>query len=620
MKIKILLFVLLVSTAIFPQILDGPYFNGLTGMEDKNGNTHLFYRIYDYADSNDYNFETHNNIWHYDVSKNIDTLFQYDLAYQEAVYTYYSRTNDIKFWDSDPAKYILCGGGGTIDGRGFIKRFDMKNALGMNSFLSVEKIFISGKNDSLLLASCAPWFISKDGGWKWDTLKSYKSMDALVGVQPQKDSVIFFIRNNYLWKSSDLGFHASVVDSSFTPIRNEPVFDADMKHVYFQGINKAGLNALYVSDNEGEPESWKECWHSTYSLQFSVDKSYQGNVYIADGTELILLRDFGKNHTTYKFNPKNFVGLYKKPNSEKLYFAMRYGLFEFEKDSITEIKTLPVPKHLMDLYPLTVGNKWVYDVKYTDNSLITHYGFNVSEVIGDTVMSNGKKYFCISGTTNSPQNSFNYTFERIDSATGLVYRYLSNFEYLIEDLAATQGDIVYPIKSVYSSFNEFKCSPFNITKWNIRTSGLKFSALHGGAEYSLIKYFGLADYVSYIDLPLYSVELKGCRINGIIYGDTAVTAVKSGSNALPTDYSLFQNYPNPFNPVTVIKYALPREARVLLTIYNTLGQKIKELVNEIRPAGLHEVSFDGNGFPSGIYFYRIQAGKFSETKKLILLK
>ncbi len=88
----------------------------------------------------------------------------------------------------------------------------------------------------------------------------------------------------------------------------------------------------------------------------------------------------------------------------------------------------------------------------------------------------------------------------------------------------------------------------------------------------------------------------------------------------PEIFSLSQNYPNPFNPVTKIKFQLPNPNSVRLTVYNVLGREIETLVSEEKPAGIYEVEFDGTGFPSGVYFYRIEAGKYSDTKKLLLLK
>ena len=85
-------------------------------------------------------------------------------------------------------------------------------------------------------------------------------------------------------------------------------------------------------------------------------------------------------------------------------------------------------------------------------------------------------------------------------------------------------------------------------------------------------------------------------------------------------FSLSQNYPNPFNPITTIKYQLPVKGFVSLKIYNSLGQEIETLVNEEKPTGSFQVKFDGTRFPSGVYFYRIETDKFSNTKKFILLK
>ncbi len=89
---------------------------------------------------------------------------------------------------------------------------------------------------------------------------------------------------------------------------------------------------------------------------------------------------------------------------------------------------------------------------------------------------------------------------------------------------------------------------------------------------------------------------------------------------IPTEFSLGQNYPNPFNPVTIISYALPANNFVTLNIYNLLGQQVATLVHEIQGAGWHEVSFDASSLPSGIYMYRIQAGEYSELKKLVVMK
>jgi hypothetical protein len=89
---------------------------------------------------------------------------------------------------------------------------------------------------------------------------------------------------------------------------------------------------------------------------------------------------------------------------------------------------------------------------------------------------------------------------------------------------------------------------------------------------------------------------------------------------LPREFVLEQNYPNPFNPSSVIRFALPHASFVTLTVYNTLGQQVGQLVNEQQQAGYHDVVFRGDGLASGVYFYRIQAGDFIASKKLLFLK
>ena len=88
----------------------------------------------------------------------------------------------------------------------------------------------------------------------------------------------------------------------------------------------------------------------------------------------------------------------------------------------------------------------------------------------------------------------------------------------------------------------------------------------------------------------------------------------------PTSYELSQNFPNPFNPTTVIRYQLPVAGNVQLVIYDLLGREVAVLVNEKKEPGSYEVKFDGSGLSSGVYFYRIQAGDFVQTRRLLLLK
>jgi flagellar hook assembly protein FlgD len=83
---------------------------------------------------------------------------------------------------------------------------------------------------------------------------------------------------------------------------------------------------------------------------------------------------------------------------------------------------------------------------------------------------------------------------------------------------------------------------------------------------------------------------------------------------------LEQNYPNPFNPSTTIKFGLPTDSKVVLEVYNIIGEKVKTLVNKSISAGYHEVEFTGTALPSGIYIYKLATEGFTSTKKFVLMK
>ena len=100
---------------------------------------------------------------------------------------------------------------------------------------------------------------------------------------------------------------------------------------------------------------------------------------------------------------------------------------------------------------------------------------------------------------------------------------------------------------------------------------------------------------------------------------SGATAVQPDENTA-LSFELAQNYPNPFNPTTTISYTLPKSSFVTLKVYNLLGQEVAELVNETQFAGKHSVEFTGTDLPSGLYVYKIAAGNFTQTRKMMLLK
>jgi hypothetical protein len=113
----------------------------------------------------------------------------------------------------------------------------------------------------------------------------------------------------------------------------------------------------------------------------------------------------------------------------------------------------------------------------------------------------------------------------------------------------------------------------------------------------------------------YSYRLKQVDYSGI-YSYSDIIEV----NVELSQFYLSQNYPNPFNPVTKIKYSLLQTGYVTLKVYNTIGEEVVTLVNNIEEAGSHQVGFDASDFNSGVYYYRLESGNFSVTNKMILIK
>jgi hypothetical protein len=114
----------------------------------------------------------------------------------------------------------------------------------------------------------------------------------------------------------------------------------------------------------------------------------------------------------------------------------------------------------------------------------------------------------------------------------------------------------------------------------------------------------------------YSYRLKQIDFNGTFaYSDEVNAEVTS-----PVQFELAQNYPNPFNPSTTIKFSIPQSSNVTLKIFNTLGQEVKTLLNQNMESGVHTINYDASELNSGIYFYRLDAGQFSEVRKMTLIK
>jgi hypothetical protein len=169
------------------------------------------------------------------------------------------------------------------------------------------------------------------------------------------------------------------------------------------------------------------------------------------------------------------------------------------------------------------------------------------------------------------------------------------------------------------------------TDVSVDTTGYIFSASGGGglqaytfadSTFTLVAEIDEFVHVSGVtDVPK-GIVFAACGGEGMYAFDFSgiVVGMEDNFKSTPKNFTLFQNYPNPFNPTTTIEYDLPKASQVKIEIYNLLGKKIKTILDENKDAGNHKFVFNSNNLASGVYFFRIQAGKYSNSKKMILLR
>ena len=173
--------------------------------------------------------------------------------------------------------------------------------------------------------------------------------------------------------------------------------------------------------------------------------------------------------------------------------------------------------------------------------------------------------------------------------------------------AGTKIDLTWQTKTEVNNYG------FEVERTNQNTEWKKIGFVKGSGNSNSPK-----DYI-YVDNISGSGTIK-YRLKQIDSDGNYKYSNEIEIKTTPVEFSLLQNYPNPFNPVTSIEYNLPIESKVTLEVFNILGEKVTELVNEVKPAGSYTVKFDGSRLSSGTYIYRMVAGNFIQIKKLILMK
>jgi len=299
-------------------------------------------------------------------------------------------------------------------------------------------------------------------------------------------------------------------------------------------------------------------------------------------------------------------------------------LFVFLLLQILNYKVYSIDTAAVKYYPLAVGNSWTY----------SHFwypyggGYNYKETVTGTTITNGHFYYIITIRQGISQTT---ELRRIDSVKNMILIYnntnpcpwLQN-EITGDSIGAHIGD-----SSKVACGSIYKMDDTsNITAFGLSRKGKTFEwtdHFEHGEFKRFVKDIGYYSTTSYGPFSNLYINLLGCVINGILYGDTSLTGVNQISSNIPDNFSLSQNYPNPFNPTTNIKFQIAKSSNVKLTIYDVIGKEVEILVDKKLEAGGYQADFDGTNLPSGVYYYQLtvnseQLTKYTETKKMVLIK
>ena len=315
-----------------------------------------------------------------------------------------------------------------------------------------------------------------------------------------------------------------------------------------------------------------------------------------------------------------------------------------QTDSIKYIT--PVAFSQDDLYVIAVGKKsdTLYSLNYRKKNLVAGSWGDIVELVE-------AKFICKPTITDFgySENS-TVAFEMEIDGKRNVYQYRDIYELLSNNYSPAVYDTTNET-SYYSSYSLYFITErsnklsYDATNYKFQKNDSAFVNIPignwGGRAIVSVKYYDsklvLAPLGNIsgdnIYFSIWEDSLDG-RFN--LYGDKSLiaTTIKEIEATLPEKFELFQNYPNPFNPTTKIQFTIPtsplnpspyqgegnRERLVTLKIYDILGNEIATLVNEKKSPGTYEVDFNGEGLTSGIYFYKLSVGKYSETKKMLLMK
>ncbi|MFZ1290685.1 MAG: cellulase family glycosylhydrolase [Melioribacteraceae bacterium] len=323
---------------------------------------------------------------------------------------------------------------------------------------------------------------------------------------------------------------------------------------------------------------------------------------------------------------QNAFGIFEKGTDELFEYDLNLPLLSaLGFNEIQQNELIISPDSIgFELYKDKVGND-IRPIFYHTSGELNFYDFNSREGKYSFYWSNAKQYDFINfnfvpnkDLSYLSENNFYFHMSVKSNSPG------AKFDLRFID-TKTENPNDHPWRRRYT-VTESNGGPWNNT-WHDLVIPLNSFVEHGSWDNNQwYKPIGAFDWAKVDNFDIVAEEEnlleKEFWFDNIYISDNPVSV---NEDLITSEFSLSQNYPNPFNPVTTIQYYVPNVAssfssRIELNIFDMLGRKIKTLVNQIQQPGIYKINFNGSDLSSGVYFYRIQSGKYSDIKKMMLLK
>ena len=465
---------------------------------------------------------------------------------------------------------------GTFEGSVFQKTYTQPSFYQINlhqSMSQILKIFIAEDNNLYICSEFGGIFKTHLPNLEWEQLNSGLPLGQAIPLGIDSDDN-FYMSNQYagFYRSTDIG-------KSWFPIAyywggsHRFTFLADNNQL-FLGTTAEIVFVGTLSRSTDQGETWQ-------LFQEGIPLIDPGWPYIQ------VVMDMDANSSGDLFAALDTDGIYRRLVSDTSWY--------FINSEIPDTNVFSVCVNSNDIVFGGYKNGYIY--RSTDNG--EHWEESLSDVK-------------------------DYTVEVLKSVDQYVFAILHNYNYPHQD--SSLGLYSYDNGNTWNNLNVSSLGSrvnsvgfySDLIVVGTDTSGVFLSYDFGNNWISISA--GLSDKViKGIVVHPDGLLLCGTESEGIYLADLNSTGVDDMNN-LPLVFSINQNYPNPFNPTTNIRYSIPNSENVQIKIYDLLGRELQTLVNEFKQAGTYELEFDATDISSGVYFYRIQAGDYVDTKKMVLLR